>query len=149
MELGIVIDVIQNEIFDFTIIFDSGIIIDYLMNTTYEPQLNIICYPNLAYELTEESWVEINPRELYTKSTKIDSMLNVYSDECCKRWSKLVCKINYKEICDDCFYFRSINGSFHFWKFGICSNCESEFDGKLVGNESGCDQFKQLKDLIM
>lgn len=149
LDLGIVQDIKQSEIFDLAIIFDSGIIIDYFMNITYEPQLTINYNQNLAYELTEDGFIEIDPQELFKKSSEIDSVLSLYSDECCKRWSNLVCKTNSNEICDDCFYFRSIDGSFHFWKFGICSNYESEFDGKLVGNESGCEQFKQLKDLIL
>lgn len=148
LELGAVMDILQREIFDFTIIFDSGIIIDYFMNMTYDPQLQISCNPNIAYELTEDGLIEIDPHELNRKSLEIDSVLNVYSEECCKRWSNLVCKTNSEKTCDECFYFRSIDGSFHFWKFGICSNFESQFDGKLVGNESGCNQFKQLKDLI-
>lgn len=148
LELGTVKDIKQSEIFDLTIVFDSGIIIDYFMNITYEPQLTINSNQDLAYELTEEGFIEIDPEELFQKSSEIDSVLSAYSDECCKRWSNLVSKTSSDNICDNCFYFRSIDGSFYFWKFGLCSNCASEFDGKLVGIESGCEQFKELKDLI-
>lgn len=148
LSLGTVVGVEQREIFDLTIIFDSGIIIDYFMNMAYEPQLQIICNPVSAYELTEEGFIEIDPLELFKKSSEIDCTLKVYSDDCCKRWDKLVVKADTNKRCDDCFYFRSIDGYFHFWKFGLCSNHESEFDGKLVGIESGCEKFKQLKDLI-
>lgn len=148
LELGTVKDIKQSEIFDLTIVFDSGIIIDYFMNITYEPQLTINSNENLAYELTEEGFMEIDPKELFQKSSKIDSVLSAYSDECCKRWSNLVSKTSSDNICDNCFYFRSIDGSFYFWKFGLCSNGASKFDGKLVGIQSGCEQFKELKDLI-
>ncbi len=43
--------------------------------------------------------------------------------------------------CAQCAYFCMLNGGFHFWDVGVCSNGASEHDGRLVRVTSGCDAF--------
>jgi hypothetical protein len=148
LELGSLVDIIQKTDFDITFMFDCGISVDFICNILEEPQLTITSYPTVAYELCMDGWRKIDPNELFRKVSEIDSVLSDLSEDCCNRWNSMVPKSKNNKVCDNCFYFRTINGYFHFWEFGICSNRESPFDGKLVGVSSGCNELKALKDLI-
>lgn len=100
-----------------------------------------------AYELTTNGIYEVDTNEHFNTLSEIESVLNELSEGCNKRWEEQIPKNNADEKCDDCFYFRGINGYFYFWDYGICSNGESPYDGKLVGCMSGCLSHKFLKDI--
>jgi len=83
------------------------------------------------------------------KLTQIEEILSSLSESCHKRWDGIVNQEESASKCDDCFFFRGLDGHFYFWDYGICSNEDSMFDGKLVSVDSGCNCCKKLKDILV
>ncbi|MDR0321539.1 MAG: DUF3027 domain-containing protein [Treponema sp.] len=66
----------------------------------------------------------------------------MHSKECHERWGKIVpviSEISRIEYCKSCIYYIPIYGGAYFSDYGICSNKESNYDGKLVYCNSNCE----------
>lgn len=147
LEMGEIIKTSQNWNLDFSLITSNGFRFDFLTNSVWDPQLTID-NRETAFKLTQEGWLEIDNAELKSLYDKTLSAIDFYSKECTERWRNRVPKIQGGNSCDSCFYYRCFGGSFYFWKYGVCSNKNSEYDGKLVSNQSGCIHYAELKNII-
>lgn len=143
---GRVKDIFQTFEPDLTIQFDNNIHIEYFSNSLDDNQLIIMSRNKISYDLTVDGWIKENNDKHSQTLSQIDEFISKYSEECNKRWEKVIPECNNLE-CDSCFYFRQIDGHFYFWDYGICSNGESPYDTKLVGIKSGCEFHKTLKDI--
>lgn len=142
-------DVLQIAQFDFRILFETGIIIDYLCESVNGTVLSVLDNKNkIEFELTFDGWEKSNSANVFGKLTEIESFLSEHSKGCQNRWENLVTVKEFENNCKDCFYFRGITGGFYFWDYGICSNGKSKYDGTLVNVESGCNFFNYLKDIL-
>ncbi len=149
IEPGSLKDIFHINKFDIRLTFDKNISIDFLCQSTDEPILIILGdSKKVSFELTQTGWVQSSSDEQTQKMTAIEATLNSHSDECHNRWRKIVYESDTEDNCEDCFYFRGIYGGFYFWDYGLCSNKESKFDGKLVSTKSGCDRFNILSNII-
>jgi hypothetical protein len=45
--------------------------------------------------------------------------------------------------CKDCRFFITIDGEYALLKYGVCTNKDSGYDGKVVNVESGCAEYKE------
>jgi flagellin-specific chaperone FliS len=148
LELGTVSHIEKKNIADISMHLSKGIIIDFFCCSKDDNQMIIMNGIETAYEFTLEGIYEVNTNEHFEKLSEIEAILSELSEACNKRWEEQVPDSGYSKECGDCFYFRGIDGHFYFWEFGICSNCESPYDGMLVGLKSGCQFHKYLKDLL-
>lgn len=96
------------------------------------------------------TFIGFNPTtKWYTKNSNIpmeglsekERILDLHSEVCFKRWQQIVPKSKGEEKCKYCAYYRPLRGEFYFWDYGICSNANSQHDGKMVGCESGCTKY--------
>lgn len=132
---------------DFSLHFEDGIIVDYFCCSTNDNQMMIMQKDGIAYELTVEGIYKVYTNEHFQTLTEIESFISEYSEKCSARWEAKVPDKDYPKKCGDCFYLRGIDGHFHFWDYGICSNFNSIYDGTLVSIKSGCEFNEQLKNL--
>jgi hypothetical protein len=148
IQLDRIKDILQITPMDFSIVFETGLRIDYLCESTDGTVLSIFDNKNkVVFELTLDGWIKSSSNESFGKLTELESILSQHSEECQNRWEAFISVNESNNQCMDCFYFRGITGGFYFWDYGICSNEKSKFDGKLVNVESGCCSFNQLKDI--
>lgn len=148
LKLGSISHIEKRNAVDVSLHFSYGIVIDFFCCSTDDNQMMIMNNRERAYEFTIDGIYEVDINEHFDTLAEIESVLKELSEKCDKRWNELVPKNNSDEKCDDCFFFRGISGYFYFWDYGICSNEESPYDGKLVGFKSGCQFHKFLKDII-
>lgn len=147
-KLGVISHIEKRSIADIAISFSNGVNIDFFCCSNDDNQMILMKKDETAYEFTIDGIYEVTTNEHFNTLSEIESILSEYSKECSKRWKERVPGNNLVEKCDNCFYLRGIDGHFYFWDFGICSNVESPNDGKLVGSASGCEFYRQLKDIV-
>jgi len=147
-DTGKLLDIVQLNEYDLRLIFENGYTIDFLCQSTDEPIVSIVSKNSkVEFDLTLNGWIQYRTDETSQKMNTIETALSSQSDECQNRWSKLIRISDTDNKCRDCFYFRGIYGGFYFWDYGLCSNGDSENDGKLVNVMSGCDFLKHLGDI--
>jgi hypothetical protein len=135
------IDFKHTENDDFIFIFDNSFEIEIL--STIESEA-VICIKNLddSYLYSKnKKWYKDN----FNESNKFDELMSIYSKECHERWENIVPEISKIEHCKNCIYYIPIYGDAYFSDYGICSNKESNYDGKLVYCNSNCEY--NLKNL--
>lgn len=148
LECGKVTKIVQGSYSDISISFSNDIDIDFFSNSLGDPKLIVIGGNRVSYELTLNGWEYESSDKNFKTLTDIEAILSVHSEDCSRRWEKNIPQNESVNKCTNCFYFRQIGGYFHFWDYGICSNKESTFDGKVVAFNSGCKHLKNLKDLL-
>lgn len=149
VDIGSIIELECNSGYDLKFLFDTGYIIDCFLQSTNGMSLSIINANNsLSYELFSTGWEVKSSKESFQKLTKIEELLSDLSENCHSRWAQIVPYIEIGSKCNECFYFRGLDGYFYFWDYGICSNEKSDYDGKLVGISSGCNCFEKLSDKL-
>lgn len=141
-------NITQDFFSDVHITFTGNLQIQYFSDSIEEPKIEILGPSETTYELTSDGWERIETNEVRDKLNKLDKVLIAYSEECSERWSKVLPHKDTENHCDDCFYFRNIDGHFSFLDFGICSNKNSENDASLVNVNSGCRCHRRLSELI-
>lgn len=149
LEIGNIKNISQSSEMDLSIEFNSGLLIDYFCQSTYEPIVVILSKTRqVTLELTQQGWIKPDPKETPAKLNKIEEIICAYSEVCNKRWNSIVPQREGEQECSDCFYLRGIDGHFYFWDYGICSNHKSKYDGQLVSVKSGCKFHENLNDMI-
>jgi len=150
LSFGLISEVVQLSYFDIRIVFNTGIKIDYFRQSTDGASLVILgAKENIAYELFWDGWRQNDSKKSLGKLTRMEEIFSSLSESCHNRWDSIVDRDESNLKCNACFYFRGLDGHFHFWDYGICSNGDSIFDGKLVSVESGCNYHKHLKDILI
>jgi len=135
-----VIDIKNNNKTDFNILFQDDFLIE-----TFSHGLEF--HPLELSNNLEESILILNSHGKWSKDldelglTEKEELQNLHSEESHKRWKLVIPARSNDNHCCNCAYFLTINGRFYFWDYGICSNKKSNFDGKVVGNNSSCTNF--------
>jgi hypothetical protein len=127
---------------DITLTFSRGLKIEILGQSNTEPVLEIFG-PNQYYlGYNNGNWITKSGsgRDIINDE---EEKLNLHSEACFKRWSHIVPQGDGDKCCEDCFYYRPIRGGFYFWDYGLCSNQQSAFDGKVVEVKSSCGFFEK------
>ncbi|EOQ88549.1 hypothetical protein LEP1GSC202_0341 [Leptospira yanagawae serovar Saopaulo str. Sao Paulo = ATCC 700523] len=86
------------------------------------------------------SWTDLdylNKNEIVENNEKIQEIAKTFSLKIEKSDSTV--KTN---NCDNCIYFRAINGPYEFWDFGLCSSEESIYFGKAKFKKHSCNAFE-------
>ncbi|EHQ91030.1 DUF3027 domain-containing protein [Desulfosporosinus youngiae] len=149
LHFGRISEVIQLSFFDIRLVFNSGKIIDYFLQSKEDVSLVISGEKEkVTYELFSDGWEKTSSKESSSKLTRIEEVLSSLSENCHNRWNRVVNHVESDLQCNTCFYFRGLDGHFYFWDYGICSNEDSMFDGKLVSINSSCTCHKELKDIF-
>jgi len=125
---------IHTENDDFLFIFNDGYVIEYLCVIEAAPVLSITNKEDSYLYSKNKKWY----KDDFNESDKFDDMIMLHSKECFERWEKTVPKASGEEHCRNCIYYLQINGHYYYHDYGICSNKESDYDGKLVYCESNC-----------
>ena len=73
--------------------------------------------------------------------TEQEEELSAHAEACFTRWRERVPMQNKERGCKQCAYYRHLQGAWYFWDFGVCTNGQSEYDGKVVNIGSICDSF--------
>lgn len=148
VDIGKLLDIVLSNENDLRLLFENNYAIDFICQSTDEPIMSIVSGKSrMEFDLTLDGWIQYSSDETSQKMNAIETALSSHSDECQIRWSKLIRISNTDNKCRDCFYFRGIYGGFYFWDYGLCSNGDSENDGKLVNVMAGCDFLKHLGDI--
>jgi hypothetical protein len=66
-----------------------------------------------------------------------------HSEQCARRWSAQVPPSHLFGRCEDCAFFRPMEGEFYFYDFGVCTNPGSAHDASVVAVDSGCPAFSE------
>lgn len=141
--IGNLQDIIQNSIFDFSLLFDNGIKVEFLGLSNVDCAFAVRCPDNVFFEfLAGNGWNEKISTSCEGLTTEEELLAN-HSEKFGQRWSDLVPQGDSCRLCMDCGFFIAIAGKFHFWDYGLCSNEASSNDGKLVGVQSGCNVFNK------
>ncbi len=103
-----------------------------------------------SWELkTPSGYIEAHPSNLLVKKNSdyveeldpVEKALAIHAESCSQRWESLIPSESKEHCCSDCIYYRRLEAEFHFGDYGLCSNVESPFDGKVVRMRSSCDQY--------
>lgn len=134
-------NIIQPSPMDITFEFSNGITLLIFGQSRSNNILEVLAPGDISLEFCEGKWIEsssIEPREGLSDEELIQSN---FSENCHRRWETLVPKKQKENQCRECVFYRPISGRFYFWDYGLCSNNESDFDGKVVAVSSGCPYF--------
>lgn len=134
IKLNKLISLIHTENDDFFFIFNDDYVIEFLCTIESEAVLSITDIEDSYLYSKNKKWY----KDDWNESNKFDEMITIHSKECHERWEKIIPEISEKDRCQRCIYYVRICGGFYFSDYGICSNKESNYDGKLVYCNSNC-----------
>jgi hypothetical protein len=66
-----------------------------------------------------------------------------HSEQCARRWGSQVPPSHLFGRCEDCAFFRPMEGEFYFYDFGVCTNPGSAHDASVVAIDSGCPAYSE------
>lgn len=66
-----------------------------------------------------------------------------HSEQCARRWTAQVPPSHLFGRCEDCAFFRPMEGEFYFYDFGVCTNPGSAHDASIVAVDSGCPAYSE------
>lgn len=138
-----VVKVQHNNQTDISIFFDNGFQVDTFLQGVGHPPFELHNRIKGTDELKvieltiHGEWKEPDDLEF----TDEEKLASEHSENTEKRWKNFVPAKSFDNHCRDCAYYLATSGRFYFWDFGICSNCKSAFDGKVVGVKSSCKNF--------
>ena len=129
------IDLIHNENDDFIFVFNDDYVIEILCTIESENILTISNMGNNYCYSKNKKW----HKDDFNESDKYDEIISIHANECYERWKQIIPEISDKNHCRNCIYYIPIRGDYNFHGYGICSNKESDYDGKLVYAKSNCE----------
>jgi hypothetical protein len=142
-----ILDVQINNLKDLTLMLENQTKIDFRNMNGIEKDhclYNISNQKGIGFSLFINgdwvSWTDldnISKNEIVENDEKIQKIAKSFSLKIEKSDSTV--KIN---NCDNCIYFRAINGPYEFWDFGLCSSEESIYFGKAKFKKHSCDAFE-------
>jgi hypothetical protein len=133
--------ILQPTPYDLTFLFTNGIEINLFGQSAYDEVIRILAPKDRFLEFKDGQWNESSSNEPAEGLTAEEEIISEYSRLCHERWTQVIPKRQEENQCKNCAYFRAISGKFHFWDYGLCSHNLSEYDGKVVGVNSGCNCF--------
>lgn len=72
-----------------------------------------------------------------------EELILSHSEQSARRWSTQVPPSHLFGRCEDCAFFRPMEGEFYFYDFGICTNPGSAHDAGVVAIDSGCPAYSE------
>jgi hypothetical protein len=75
--------------------------------------------------------------------TAEEELVLSHSEQCARRWGAQVPPSHLFGRCEDCAFFRPMEGEFYFYDFGVCTNPGSAHDASVVAIDSGCPAFSE------
>jgi hypothetical protein len=136
-------DMIQKSRFDFSLVFDNGVTVDFFGISDTERAVEVWDPENIFFEFKAgQGWTEGISTSV-EGLTKEEEILTNHSEKFHERWGEVVPRGELNNFCGECGFFLPLAGRFYFWDYGICSNEASINDGKLVGVKSGCTVFRE------
>jgi hypothetical protein len=135
-----IVKIKNNNTTDFSLVFQNELKIDTFNQGLDFPPLEL-------YNTVEGSCLILSPQGQWSAakdeigSTEKEELQNFHSEQTDKRWKKVVPPKSFDNHCNNCAYFLSTSGRYYFWDYGICSNKNSHYDGKVVGVKSTCMYF--------
>ena len=135
-----IVGIKKNSATDYSIIFPDNFQIDTFQQgiDAYSLELNNYEIPFYLSLDLQGNWNPIKESEGYTGKEKL---ANLHVEQTGKRWEKIVPRKSYDNHCTNCVYFVTLGGGYNFWKYGICSNKLSYYDGAVVSESSTCEYF--------
>ena len=131
---------VHNKRDDFIFTFNDDYIIEYFCTTNINIIFSIVnIYETYSYSRNKK-WIKYSNSEPLGL-TKSEKKFAIHSEECYNRWKQITPEISGKNPCKNCIYYIPINGDFNFSDYGVCSNKESDYDGKIVYIKSNCKLF--------
>lgn len=121
---------------------------DYIFeffHTTSESSESVEVYLNkeekhMAYNGSQ--WVSGSVHDSNNNWTEEDKVKSAFSQSTTERWKQNVPKSSDKGRCGDCAYWLRTSGEYYFWDYGICANVKSDYDGKVTGIGSYCEEMR-------
>lgn len=142
---GILLNINCTPPYGLALSFSSGIRIEYWNQSATDNSLEILAPNNTYLELDHKGiWKESCsniPAECLTEEEK---RFVKHTEECHTRWSKSLSQCEMDECCSNCAFYCPLSGHFYFWDYGLCSNTNSNYDGKVVGVKHTCFEFNKL-----
>ena len=138
------IEIKYHNLTDFSLVFEENFQIDIFNQGVSHPVLEI--YSLLENENRNHkilSSIGIWTENVNEEFTELEIISDRHSEQCEKRWKKIVPKETENNNCKDCAYYLQNAGRFYFYDFGLCSNGKSINDGKVVGVKSSCENFSE------
>jgi hypothetical protein len=142
-----IIDVQINNLKDLTLLLENQTVIDFRNLNGIEKDhclYNISNRQDIGYSLFIDgdwiSWTDLdnlNKNEIVENDEKIKKVAKNFSLKIEKTDSQV--KTN---NCDNCIYFRAINGPYEFWDFGLCSSENSIYFGKAKFKKHTCNVYE-------
>jgi hypothetical protein len=137
---------LQSLVSDAKFVFDNDMVFEFFGTSVRDysweligPTINIEAQPNKTLVKIESDFVEsLDPSE---------ERISIHSEACSQRWEFLIPAKTKDHKCRNCSYYRAFQGQYFFWDYGLCSNAESIYDGKVVNINSGCEKYRsELKN---
>lgn len=75
--------------------------------------------------------------------TAEEELILSHSEQCARRWTAQVPPSHLFGRCEDCAFFRPMEGEFYFYDFGVCTNSGSAHDATVVAIDSGCPAYSE------
>ena len=75
--------------------------------------------------------------------TAEEELVLSHSEQCARRWGTQVPPSHLFGRCEDCAFFRPMEGEFYFYDFGVCTNPGSAHDASIVAVDSGCPAYSE------
>jgi hypothetical protein len=125
---------------DIKMFFDDGLVLEIFGSSSNE----------YAWELSvHDGYIQALPTNVlrriasnFTENMNSDEeAISSHSKACAARWEPQVSVSNTAKNCEECAYYRALQGQFHFWDYGLCTNSESRYDGKVVNIKSSCHSY--------
>lgn len=136
-------NIIQDSTFDFSLVFDNGVKVQFFGISNMDCAIEVSCLNNIFFEfIAGHGWTEKTSTSC-EGLTKNEEILAEHSERFNNRWGELVPQSETCSFCVTCGYYMPIVGKFYFWDYGLCSNESSINDGKLVCVKSGCEAFSE------
>ncbi len=146
LEGRILKEMIQSSKYDISLIFDNNYRADFWGQTNFKNHHSLFIYGphDQYYEFRNNGSWSVDMDDKYLKGvTQAEKLRSEHSERFHKRWQDAMPKSENEFRCSNCIYFHGITGQFYFWDYGLCSNEHSDFDGKVVGIKSYCNEFSR------
>jgi hypothetical protein len=131
---------------DINLKFENNFSVTTFNLSTNDRILEVFCFKNTnerTYWILENTgeWKEEDPDVPCAGLTEIEKIESQHSENCYNRWKNIAPQDSFDNHCRDCAYFLPNSGRFYFGDFGLCSNGESIYDGRVVGVKSSCEHY--------
>lgn len=138
-----IINLNQTNLYDIRLSFNSSDEVHFMAQSHEGYYLSVFA--------PENQFITFGPGGIWKQESSLSTFelsneeksYNSHSENCYKRWQKIINKVSEK-FCYECAYFINLSRGYYFGDFGLCSNKLSPYDGKVVGQNSGCPAWNKV-----